>query len=63
VDGIYADAQQAGVITAQELEVIRRKGELRDKVIRVDDFPYDFDLREALADLSDEDQQQRREAA
>jgi len=63
VDGIYADAQQAGVITAQELEVIRRKGELRDKVIRVDDFPYDFGLREALADLSEEDQQLRREAA
>ncbi|MCB1890427.1 MAG: acyl-CoA dehydrogenase [Rhodocyclaceae bacterium] len=63
IDGIYADAAEAGVITPQELAVIRRKGALRDKVIRVDDFPYDFGLREALADLSDDDQQLRREAA
>jgi hypothetical protein len=26
---------------------------LRDKVIRVDDFPYDFDLRAALAGLAE----------
>ena len=63
IDGIYADAAEAGVITLQELALMRKKGELRDRVIGVDDFPYDFGLREALAELADGDQQQRRQAA
>jgi acyl-CoA dehydrogenase len=63
VDALYVRAHEAGVISDEELARLQRKGALRDKVIRVDDFPYDFGLREALADLSDADQQQRREAA
>lgn len=51
VDGVYGEALQAGVITAAEHALIQRRGELRDKVIRVDDFPYDFGLREALAEM------------
>ncbi len=63
VDALYVRAHEAGVISDEELALLQRKGELRDKVIRVDDFPYDFGLREALADMADDDQQQRREAA
>jgi acyl-CoA dehydrogenase len=63
VDALYVRAQEAGIITAEELARIQRKGVLRDKVIRVDDFAYDFGLRAALDELSDDDQQQRREAA
>jgi len=63
VDALYVRAHEAGIITDAEFATLQRRGELRDKVIRVDDFPYDFGLREALADLSDDDQQQRREAA
>ena len=63
IDGVYADAAEAGVITLQELALMRKKGELRDRVIGVDDFPYDFGLREALAELADGDRQQRRQAA
>ncbi|MBH1975794.1 MAG: acyl-CoA dehydrogenase [Rhodocyclales bacterium] len=35
-------AQQAGVLTIEEAELITRRYDLRDKVIRVDDFPPDF---------------------
>ena len=51
------------MITETEFATLRRKGELRDKVIRVDDFEYDFGLRAALDDVAPEDQQLRREAA
>ena len=51
------------MISDMELATLQRKGRLRDLVIRVDDFPYDFGLREALADVSDSDQDKRREAA
>lgn len=54
VDAVWRKAAEAGVITAAELAVLRRRGELRDKVIRVDDFPYDFGLRAALAQLDGE---------
>ena len=53
VDGVYDQALAAGVISRAEHALIKRRGELRDKVIRVDDFPYDFGLRAALADLPD----------
>ena len=39
------------MISAEEYAVVERRNRLRDKVIRVDDFPYDFDLRAALAEL------------
>ena len=63
VDAVYVAARDAGVISDTELAIIQRKGELRDKVIRVDDFEYDFGLREALSDVSPEDQDLRRKAA
>ena len=49
VDAVYDQALAAGVITAAEHALIKRRGVLRDKVIRVDDHPYDFGLRDALA--------------
>ena len=55
-------ALKAGVISETEFATLKRKGELRDKVIRVDDFEYDFGLRAALDDVAPEDQQLRREA-
>ena len=39
----------AGIITAAELAVLERRAVLRDKVIRVDDFPQDFGLSEVAA--------------
>ena len=63
VDALYVKAHEAGVISDTELAQIQRKGALRDKVIRVDDFEYDFGLRAALDDVSAADQQQRRAAA
>ncbi|WP_407278999.1 acyl-CoA dehydrogenase [Aromatoleum evansii] len=48
VDALWQRAFDAGVITADEFALLQRRGELRDKVIRVDDFPYDFGLRDAL---------------
>ncbi|MBW7902201.1 MAG: acyl-CoA dehydrogenase [Rhodocyclaceae bacterium] len=38
----------AGVVTAAEYAVLKRRNELRDIVIRVDDFPMDFGLSERL---------------
>jgi acyl-CoA dehydrogenase len=35
-------AREAGVITADEFDLIEQRLRLRDKVIRVDDFPMDF---------------------
>ncbi len=42
VDEIWRKAHQAGVIDASELAVLERRGVLRDKVIRVDDFPFEL---------------------
>ena len=53
VDALYDAALAAAVISRDDYAVIKRRGELRDKVIRVDDFPYDFDLREAVADIAE----------
>ncbi len=57
VDALYDAAFTAGIISGDEHRLIRRRGELRDKVIRVDDFPYDFGLREALADMTEPQKQ------
>ncbi len=40
-------AYQQGVVSAEEHEVLQRRDELRDIVIRVDDFPFDFDVATA----------------
>jgi acyl-CoA dehydrogenase len=63
VDALYAEAWAAGILTETDFALLKRRGELRDKVIRVDDFPYDFGLREALADVSEADPRRPREAA
>jgi len=51
------------VITADEFVLMKRRGELRDKVIRVDDFPYDFGLRAALAEIEPNDSRPLRAVA
>ncbi|MDQ5915625.1 MAG: acyl-CoA dehydrogenase [Pseudomonadota bacterium] len=38
----------AGIVTAAEYAVLKRRNELRDIVIRVDDFPMDFGLSAVL---------------
>ena len=50
VDEIWQKAFEAGVIDAAEHALIERRNRLRDKVIRVDDFPVDFDLRASLCE-------------
>jgi acyl-CoA dehydrogenase len=45
---MWLRAREADVISAEEFQLIERRNRLRDKVIRVDDFPVDFELREAL---------------
>jgi acyl-CoA dehydrogenase len=47
VRDIATAAFEIGVITAPEYEVLRRRNRLRDIVIRVDDFPYDFGVASA----------------
>jgi acyl-CoA dehydrogenase len=46
-------ALEAGVITAAELAQLQRRNELRDKVVRVDDFPQDFGLEDAQSSAKD----------
>src|SRR6266581_1993378 len=41
-------AAAANVITAEERSNLKRAAQLRDEVIRVDDFPQDLGLSEAL---------------
>jgi acyl-CoA dehydrogenase len=53
VDALYDAAVAGGIISGEEYALIKRRGELRDKVIRVDDFPYDFGLRDALAGITE----------
>jgi acyl-CoA dehydrogenase len=50
VDEIWHKAFEAGLIDAAEHALIERRNRLRDKVIRVDDFPVDFDLRASLCE-------------
>jgi acyl-CoA dehydrogenase len=37
-------AAECGVITAAEYEVMKRRNVLRDIVVHVDDFPFDFNV-------------------
>jgi acyl-CoA dehydrogenase len=39
-------AREAGIISAEEMALLERRRELRNKVIRVDDFPQDFGVSE-----------------
>ncbi len=45
-DDRIADAQSAGIITAEESSALRRAQRLVDKVVRVDDFPPDLGASE-----------------
>ncbi len=47
VRDIAGAAFEAGLITAAEFEILRRRDALRDIVIRVDDFPFDFGIASA----------------
>jgi acyl-CoA dehydrogenase len=40
-------AAECGVITAAEYEVMKRRNHLRDIVVRVDDFPFDYGVATA----------------
>ena len=53
VDEVWHRARDAGVISEDEYQVVARRNMLRDKVIRVDDFPYDLDLKAALDGMQD----------
>ena len=48
VDEIWRVALHAGVIDEREFALVERRNQLRNKVIRVDDFPYDLDLGAAV---------------
>ncbi len=54
VDAIWQRALEAGAISADEFELVERRNRLRDMVIRVDDFPADFGLAEALSEAGAE---------
>ena len=53
VDEVWRRAREAGVISEDEYQLVEHRNMLRDKVIRVDDFPYDFGLKAVLDDMSD----------
>lgn len=55
VDAVWRAARDAGIIDADDHALVEWRNALRDKVIRVDDFPYDFGLRDALADVRPND--------
>ena len=47
VRDIAQAAVECGVITAVEFEKMKRRNVLRDIVVRVDDFPFDFNVATA----------------
>jgi acyl-CoA dehydrogenase len=47
VRDIATVAAECGVITTAEAEVMRRRNHLRDIVVRVDDFPFDYNVATA----------------
>ncbi|HQU81065.1 MAG TPA: acyl-CoA dehydrogenase [Azonexus sp.] len=47
VRDIAAVAVECGVITAAEYDVMKRRNHLRDIVVRVDDFPFDYNVATA----------------
>ena len=47
VRDIAVAAFEAGVINAAEYEIMRRRNHLRDIVVRVDDFPFDYNVATA----------------
>ncbi|MFN3985776.1 MAG: acyl-CoA dehydrogenase [Rhodocyclaceae bacterium] len=63
VDAMWKQARDAGIISEDEYRLIERRNVLRNKVIRVDDFPYDFGLRNALNDIEKHDSRPLRAVA
>jgi acyl-CoA dehydrogenase len=63
VDEVWRCALDAKIITQEDFDIVQRRNMLRDKVIRVNDFPYDFGLRAALVDLDKSDSRPMRAAA
>ncbi|HLW05028.1 MAG TPA: acyl-CoA dehydrogenase [Azoarcus sp.] len=51
VNAIWRHAHVAGIIDDEELTLIERRNTLCDKVIHVDDFPVDFELRANLCSV------------
>ncbi len=47
VRDIATVAAECGVISAAEAEIMRRRNHLRDIVVRVDDFPFDYNVATA----------------
>jgi len=47
VRDIATVAVELGVITAVEYDVMKRRNYLRDIVVRVDDFPFDYNVATA----------------
>ncbi|HRE17655.1 MAG TPA: DUF1974 domain-containing protein, partial [Rhodocyclaceae bacterium] len=47
VRDIATAAHEAGVITDAEWEIMKRRNHLRDVVVRVDDFPFDYGVASA----------------
>lgn len=47
VRDIALAAAEAGIITPTELEIMKRRNALRDIVVRVDDFPFDYGVATA----------------
>jgi acyl-CoA dehydrogenase len=54
VDAIWEEALAQGVITEAEYRTVANRNQLRDLVIRVDDFPYDFDVKSAAQRIPDD---------
>jgi acyl-CoA dehydrogenase len=40
-------AQEAGILSSEEVALVLRRNHLRDKAIAVDDFPHDFSVAAA----------------
>jgi len=54
VDALWNDALQQGVITDAEYQQVVQRNWLRDLVVRVDDFPYDFGVKAAAQAIPDD---------
>ena len=47
MESIAIVAFEVGVITAAEYEIMKRRNHLRDIVVHVDDFPFDYNVATA----------------
>jgi len=49
VDAVWSQARAEGLVSDDEFRLIAQRNRLRDKVIRVDDFPFDLDPAGAVS--------------